>query len=253
MSALLSLKHIYKRYGSVAALDDVNLSIDRGEVVGLIGDNGAGKSTIVKVTSGAILSDSGTIVFDGSECSWASPRNALEAGIETLYQDGGLAPHLSVAANLYLGREIFKGGILGRLGILSTGKMAQVARASLSEIGLSTVRAEVPVANLSGGERQAVAIARAVVWAKKLILLDEPTNHLGVKEVAEVLRLIRSVQQRGISVIMISHTLPHVMEVTDRIVVLRLGRVVSEHVTGDVTMERLVSDMTGATGVQRFA
>ncbi|HUX14005.1 MAG TPA: ATP-binding cassette domain-containing protein [Spirochaetia bacterium] len=248
---LLRLSAIAKRYGAVTALDGVDLVIYPGEVVGLVGDNGAGKSTLVKIVAGTLQQDRGEIYFDGADRYWASPHDALEAGIETLYQDGGLAPHLTISGNLFLGREIYKEGLLGRLGLVDNHAMRTKAMAELGRIGITNVSHDVAVATLSGGQRQAVAIGRAVAWARKLILLDEPTNHLGVKEVDEVLSLIRQVKGSGVSVIFISHTLPHVMEVTDRVVSLRLGRVVRDSPTRDLTLDEVVKDITGVVSVRK--
>lgn len=248
MEPLLKLRSIGKRYGAVTALQGVDLDVFPGEVVGLVGDNGAGKSTLVKIVAGTLLPDEGEIQFDGAARRWESPHDALEAGIETLYQDGGLAPHLTISGNVFLGREVYKKGLLGKLGLLDNQAMREQAIAELERVGITSVKADVPVASLSGGQRQAVAIGRAVAWARKLILLDEPTNHLGVKEVDEVLKLIRQARETGVSVIFISHTLPHVMQVTDRVVSLRLGRVVRDRPTKELTLDGIVKDITGVAG-----
>lgn len=246
---LLRLSDISKHYGAVTALDGVDLAVYPGEVVGLVGDNGAGKSTLVKIVAGTLAADTGGIYFDGSDRYWQSPHDALEAGIETLYQDGGLAQHLTISGNVFLGREIYRAGFLGKLGIVDNRTMRQKAMKELERVGITSVDHDVPVASLSGGQRQAVAIGRAVAWARKLILLDEPTNHLGVKEVDEVLNLIRQVKERGVSVIFISHTLPHVMEVTDRVISLRLGRIVRDSPTNELTLDDIVKDITGVANV----
>jgi simple sugar transport system ATP-binding protein len=216
---IYEIKNASKRYGSVIALDGASLKIHAGEVVGLVGDNGAGKSTLVKVLSGAHQPDGGQMFLDGKEVSWESPRQALEAGVETLYQDSGLAPHLTVSQNVFLGREITVGGILGKLGFLNKKKMEHEAHRDLEEVGIAVPASNRAVSQLSGGQRQAVAIGRAVAWAKKVIILDEPTNHLGARQAGEVLNIIRNAKAKGLGVIFISHTLPHVLEVTDRIVV----------------------------------
>lgn len=247
MSAVLRLTGISKKYGSVQALDDLSFEVGEGEVVGLVGDNGAGKSTIVKAISGVIQPDSGTIEFDGQTRKWESPHESLEAGIETLYQEGGLAPHLTISANIFLGREQHRRGWLGKMGFLDKSAMRERAFSELQRLGIVAVKSDVPVTALSGGQRQAVAICRSVAWARKLIILDEPTNHLSVGASADVLRIIKQVKERGLSVIFISHTIPHVMEVTDRIISLRLGHVISDKKTSDLTMEQVVSDITGVT------
>lgn len=244
---MLSLKNVGKRFGSLTALDAVGFEVGAGEVVGLVGDNGAGKSTCVKIISGMFQPSSGHIDFDGQPRVWASPHEALDAGIETVYQDVGLASHLSVDANIFLGREMKLPGLLGRLGFLDNSGMRSAARADTHRIGIRLPDVGAAVGDLSGGQRQAVAIARSISWARKLLILDEPTNHLGVAEVEEVLRLIGRVRDQGVAVMLISHTLPHVMAVTDRIVVLRLGRVVAQHVTKETTTAQIVHDIMGAS------
>jgi simple sugar transport system ATP-binding protein len=242
---IYEIKNASKRYGSVIALDGASLKIHAGEVVGLVGDNGAGKSTLVKVLSGAHQPDGGQMFLDGKEVSWESPRQALEAGVETLYQDSGLAPHLTVSQNVFLGREITVGGILGKLGFLNKKKMEHEAHRDLEEVGIAVPASNRAVSQLSGGQRQAVAIGRAVAWAKKVIILDEPTNHLGARQAGEVLNIIRNAKAKGLGVIFISHTLPHVLEVTDRIVVLRLGRIVKDAPTSEFTGDTLIGTITG--------
>jgi simple sugar transport system ATP-binding protein len=242
---IYEIKNASKRYGSVIALDGASLKIHAGEVVGLVGDNGAGKSTLVKVLSGAHQPDGGQMFLEGQEVSWESPRQALEAGVETLYQDSGLAPHLTVSQNVFLGREITVGGILGKLGFLNKKKMEHEAHRDLEEVGIAVPASNRAVSQLSGGQRQAVAIGRAVAWAKKVIILDEPTNHLGARQANEVLNIIRNAKAKGLGVIFISHTLPHVLEVTDRIVVLRLGRIVKDAPTSEFTGDTLIGTITG--------
>jgi simple sugar transport system ATP-binding protein len=242
---IYEIKNASKRYGSVIALDGASLKIHAGEVVGLVGDNGAGKSTLVKVLSGAHQPDGGQMFLDGKEVSWESPRQALEAGVETLYQDSGLAPHLTVSQNVFLGREITVGGILGKLGFLNKKKMEHEAHRDLEEVGIAVPASNRAVSQLSGGQRQAVAIGRAVAWAKKVIILDEPTNHLGARQAGEVLNIIRNAKAKGLGVIFISHTLPHVLEVTDRIVVLRLGRIVKDAPTSEFNGDTLIGTITG--------
>jgi simple sugar transport system ATP-binding protein len=242
---IYEIKNASKRYGSVIALDGASLKIHAGEVVGLVGDNGAGKSTLVKVLSGAHQPDGGQMFLEGKEVSWESPRQALEAGVETLYQDSGLAPHLTVSQNVFLGREITVKGILGKLGFLSKKKMEHEAHRDLEEVGIAVPASNRAVSQLSGGQRQAVAIGRAVAWAKKVIILDEPTNHLGARQAGEVLNIIRNAKAKGLGVIFISHTLPHVLEVTDRIVVLRLGRIVKDAPTSEFNGDTLIGTITG--------
>ncbi|HEY4898313.1 MAG TPA: ATP-binding cassette domain-containing protein, partial [Candidatus Nanopelagicaceae bacterium] len=242
---LYEVRNVSKHYGSVVALDDVTLSISAGEVLGLVGDNGAGKSTLVKILSGAHEPSAGEIYLAGQERKWKSPHEALEAGVETLYQDSGLAPHLSVSANVFLGREEYVSGILGKLGFLAQKKMDKDAHANLERVGIAVPQSNRSISQLSGGQRQAVAIGRAVSWASKVIILDEPTNHLGARQAGEVLSIIKQAKSQGLGVIFISHTLPHVLAVTDRIVVLRLGKVVADAPTSDFDAEKLLGTITG--------
>ena len=242
---LYEVRNVSKHYGAVVALDDVSMKIHAGEVVGLVGDNGAGKSTLVKVLSGAHQPSHGHIMLDGFERQWKSPHDALEAGIETLYQESGLAPHLSVSANVFLGREEVKSGLLGKLGFLAQKSMDVRAHADLERVGIAVPSSNRSVSQLSGGQRQAVAIGRAVAWAKKVIILDEPTNHLGARQAGEVLEVIKAAKQQGLGVIFISHTLPHVLSVTDRIVVLRLGRIVRDAPTAEFNADTLLGTITG--------
>jgi simple sugar transport system ATP-binding protein len=246
MSApLYEVRGVTKSYGSVHALEHADLALHAGEVIGLVGDNGAGKSTLVKVLSGVHQPTSGQILLDGEERSWKSPHEAIEAGIETLYQDSGLAPQLSVGANVFLGRELTRPGLLGKMGFLNQKKMDATAHADLERVGIAVPASNRSIDQLSGGQRQAVAIGRAVSWARKVIILDEPTNHLGARQAGEVLQVIKAAKDKGLGVIFISHTLPHVLEVTDRVVVLRLGRVVRDAPTSEFDAESLLGTITG--------
>lgn len=242
---LYEVQNISKSYGSVIALSDVSLKIHAGEVIGLVGDNGAGKSTLVKVLSGAHQPTEGKVILDGIERKWHSPHDALVAGVETLYQDSGLAPHLSVSANVFLGREKYSWGFLGWMGFLARKKMDRIAHENLERVGIAVPQSNRSVSQLSGGQRQAVAIGRAVSWASKVIILDEPTNHLGARQAGEVLAVIKAAKERGLGVIFISHTLPHVLQVTDRIVVLRLGKIVADAPTSTFDAESLLGTITG--------
>jgi simple sugar transport system ATP-binding protein len=242
---LYEVRNISKNYGSVIALDNVSMKVHAGEVVGLVGDNGAGKSTLVKVLSGAHRPDAGEILLNGQAREWHTPHEAIEAGIETLYQESGLAPHLSVSANVFLGREQVKSGLLGKFGFLANKEMDQRAFQDLKNVGIAVPESNRSVSQLSGGQRQAVAIGRSVAWASKLILLDEPTNHLGARQAGEVLNIIQQVKAKNFGVIFISHTLPHVLQVTDRIVVLRLGKIVADAPTSTFDAEKLLGTITG--------
>ncbi len=242
---LYEAKNISKKYGSVVALDGASFKLHAGEVIGLVGDNGAGKSTLVKILSGAYTPDSGSLFLDGEQRVWTSPREVLDAGVETLYQDSGLAPHLSVSQNVFLGREKVVKGFFGKLGFVAKKQMEHEAHRDLEEVGIAVPASDRSVSQLSGGQRQAVAIGRAVAWARKVIILDEPTNHLGARQASEVLQIVKNAKKKGLGVIFISHTLPHVLEVTDRIIVLRLGKIVKIAPTSEFTGDTLVGTITG--------
>jgi simple sugar transport system ATP-binding protein len=247
MAPLLELAGIGKSYGSVKALEQVSFSVSAGEVVALVGDNGAGKSTTAKIIAGATVPDEGTVVFADAERTWLSPGEARKAGVEMVYQDMGLAPHLSVAANIYLGQELRRRGLLGHLGFYDHETMAREAAEALARLHVKIPQGDFPVTALSGGQRQAIAIARAMTWASKLLILDEPTNHLGVSGTKEVLDIIHKVRDRGIGVILISHTIPQVLDVADRIVVLWQGRVTRVLPKAEATLEKVVAEITGAS------
>jgi simple sugar transport system ATP-binding protein len=244
--AILEARDLVKRYGSVAALRGASFTATTGEVVALIGDNGAGKSTLVKCLSGAELPDSGEILLDGTVVTLDSPTAARSRGIETVYQDLAVAPDLDPAANLFLGRELRRGGLLGRLGMLDNVEMRRRAVTEFARLGVQLQSVEVPIGALSGGQRQSVAVARSVVWASKIVFMDEPTAALGVVQRERVLDVIKRVRDTGISVVLISHNMPEVLAVADRIEVLRLGRRVARFTAAEATLEQLVGAMTGA-------
>ena len=243
---ILEARDIVKTYGYVQALGGANFSVFPGEVVALIGDNGAGKSTLTKVISGVIHPDSGELLFDGVPVEIGSPAAAQELGIETVYQDLALAPDLDGAANVYMGRELLKPGILGRLGVLDKRAMKAGAEKAFVDLGVAVKDADAAVAYLSGGQRQGVAVARAASWASRVIILDEPTAALGVVQTANVLDVIRRVRDSGVAVVLISHNMPDVLQVADRIEVLRLGQRVAIFRREEATLESLVGAMTGA-------
>jgi simple sugar transport system ATP-binding protein len=241
---ILEARDLVKRYGSVEALRGASFSAHAGEVVALIGDNGAGKSTLVKCLSGVERPDSGEILLDGKVVTLDSPTSARAHGIETVYQDLAVAPDLDPAANLFLGRELRRSGLLGRLGMLDKVAMRRRAVAEFARLGVQLQSVEVPIGALSGGQRQSVAVARSVVWASKVVFMDEPTAALGVVQRERVLDVIKRVRDTGVSVVLISHNMPEVLAVADRIEVLRLGRRVAKFTTA--TLEDLVGAMTGA-------
>ncbi len=243
---VLVAKGISKNFGRIQALADVEFDVRPGEVVGLVGDNGAGKSTLIKILSGALMPDSGEIWLRGERVSFHSPAEARAKGIETVYQDLALAPHLTIEENIFLGREIIGFGLKRITGHLDKKSMIERSREILEQLHVRVRSMRVPVAELSGGQRQAVAVARAAAWGESLIILDEPTNHLGVEEVEMVLNLIRRLRERGLPVIFISHTLPHVLEVTDRIDVMFLGRKVASLKTSETDLDEVVAYITGS-------
>jgi simple sugar transport system ATP-binding protein len=226
---LIRMENISKSYGPVRALEQVNLAVHQKEIVGLLGDNGAGKSTLIKVLSGAVPATSGNIYIRGRKVNIRSTTDAIANGIETIYQDSALVTQLSIARNLFLGREPIKGPRF--LNRLDHHKMNQVADELLKRVGISkNIPSSTPIGSLSGGERQAVAIARAMHFDSDLIILDEPTNNLGVAETQGVLRFVRNARDSGHSCIFIAHNIHHVFQVVDRIVVMRRGRIVADDI-----------------------
>tara|TARA_B110000444_G_scaffold85948_1_gene81246 strand:- start:904 stop:1668 length:765 start_codon:yes stop_codon:yes gene_type:complete len=248
MGPVLQAKNINKRYGKVVALDNANLELYGDEVLGVIGDNGAGKSTLIKALCGAVQPDSGEIYLDGKLVTFSSPIEARKIGIETVYQNLALSPALTIADNMFLGREIHKKGIMGKFfRVLDQSGMQELARKKLSELGLLTIQnINQQVETLSGGQRQGVAVARATAFGTKVIIMDEPTAALGVKESRRVLELINEVKSRGIPIILISHNMPHVFEVADRVHIHRLGKRLCVVKPKDYSMSDAVALMTGA-------
>ncbi|MEM9797838.1 MAG: ATP-binding cassette domain-containing protein [Pseudomonadota bacterium] len=245
---ILSAQGLTKRYGRVVALDRCDFDLRAGEVLAVIGDNGAGKSTLIKALSGAVTPDAGDITLNGRPVRFHSPNDARAAGIETVYQTLAMSPALSIVDNLFMGRELRKPGIMGQVfRQLDRPAMRRFAREKLSELGLMTVQnIDQAVETLSGGQRQGVAVARAAAFGSKVIILDEPTAALGVKESRRVLELIQDVRSRGIPIILISHNMPHVFEVADRIHIHRLGRRLTVIDPRDHSMADAVAYMTGA-------
>jgi simple sugar transport system ATP-binding protein len=243
---LLEARGIVKSFGKVAALRGADFEVRPHEVVALVGDNGAGKSTLVKTLAGVLQPDAGEIVFEGRTVEIHSPHDARDLGIETVYQDLALASDLDPAANLFLGRELMRAGPLGRLGFIDKGSMRRQSDEAFERLSVAIQDTAAPVATMSGGQRQGVAVSRAVMWASKVVFMDEPTAALGVVQTRNVLDLIGRVRDQGLSVVLISHNMPEVLEVADRIEVLRLGERVAQFERGDVTMEDIVGAMTGA-------
>jgi len=245
---VLSARRLVKTYGHVVGLDGVSLALFPGEVLAIIGDNGAGKTTLIKCLTGAEIPDEGEIELDGKRVHFRRPQDAREAGIETVYQSLAVSPALDVAANMYLGRELRRPGFLGSvLRMVDTKTMRARARDELTELGISTLQdVAVPIENLSGGQRQAVAVARAAAFGSKVVVLDEPTAALGVRESNQVLDLIKRLRERGIPVILISHNMPHVFEVADRIHIQRLGKKAATITPQSHSMTDAVAIMTGA-------
>ncbi len=248
VTPVLSARGLMKRYGRVVAIDNGEFDLMPDEILAVIGDNGAGKSSLIKALSGAIRPDSGEIRLDGVPISFSSPIEARKAGIETVYQTLALSPALSISDNMFLGREIYSPNLFGKLfHQLDRQAMNDIARAKLAELGLLTIQnIQQPVETLSGGQRQGVAVARAAAFGSKVIIMDEPTAALGVKESRKVLDLILKVRARGVPIVLISHNMPHVFEVADRIHIHRLGRRAAVISPKDYSMSDAVAIMTGA-------
>jgi fructose transport system ATP-binding protein len=248
MEPILTARRLVKRYGRVTALDHADFDLYPGEILAVIGDNGAGKSTLIKALCGAVIPDEGEITLEGKPVHFRSPIEARTAGIETVYQTLAMSPALSIADNMFMGREIKRPGVLGSVfRMLDKPKMQAFARQKLSELGLMTIQnINQAVETLSGGQRQGVAVARAAAFGSKVVILDEPTAALGVKESRRVLELILDVKKRGIPIILISHNMPHVFEVADRIHIHRLGSRLCVIDPKAYTMSDAVAFMTGA-------
>ena len=248
---ILTASGLTKRFGHVTAVDRADLELLPGEVLGLIGDNGAGKSTLIKMLAGALQPDEGTISIDGREVHLTSPAEARKAGIETVYQDLAVSPALDVVTNMFLGREIRRPGFAGSLlHMIDHGAMRESARTYLRDLGISLYSVTQAVETLSGGQRQALAVARAAAWGRRVIIMDEPTAALGVTQSRQVLDLVRRVRDGGQSVILISHSLPDVFAVADRLAIMRLGRRVAVRSTRESTMAEVVAIMVGAVSVE---
>ena len=249
---VLEAHGIVKTFGHVVGLAGVDMQLYPGEVLAVIGDNGAGKSTLIKCLSGAMSADAGTMSLDGREVSFKSTQEAREAGIETVYQTLAVAPALDIASNLFLAREQRRPGVLGSVfRMLDTGGMKRQAKQHIDDLGISTLQnISQSVETLSGGQRQAVSVARAAAFGGKVVILDEPTAALGVRETGQVLRLIRELRERGLAIILISHNMPNVFEVADRIHIQRLGRCAGVITPKSHTPAEAVAIMTGAAKLE---
>ncbi|MEO0563581.1 MAG: ATP-binding cassette domain-containing protein [Chloroflexota bacterium] len=247
---VLEARNLYKRYGQVTALDGADFDLREGEILAVIGDNGAGKSTLIKALSGAIQPDEGELLLNGKPIRFRSPNDARESGIETVYQTLAVSPSMNIVENLFLGREIRRPGILGSVfRLLDKKKMLDEATKYMSDLKFRIQSMQQPVSTLSGGQRQGVAVARSAAFASNVVIMDEPTAALGVKESGMVLDLIRKVRDRGLPVILISHNMPHVWEIADRIHIQRLGRRATVITPQSHSMSDGVAIMTGAMEV----
>ena len=249
---ILTARRLVKRYGRVTALDNADFDLYPNEILAVIGDNGAGKSTLIKAICGAVQPDEGEIKLEGHTLNFKSPMDARQAGIETVYQNLALSPALSISDNMFLGREIRKEGVLGSwFRMLDRNAMERRAREKLTELGLMTIQnISQAVETLSGGQRQGVAVARAAAFGSKVVIMDEPTAALGVKESRRVLELILDVKRRGLPIVLISHNMPHVFEVADRIHIARLGKRAAVVNPKFISMSDTVAVMTGAKAVE---
>ncbi|MBN8997398.1 MAG: sugar ABC transporter ATP-binding protein [Rhizobiales bacterium] len=239
---IISVRDLHKWYSGVHALQGIDLDIQRGESLGLIGDNGAGKSTLINILSGVYPPSSGTIVFDGRPVRIRSPKEATRLGIETIYQYNSVVPSMSIARNLFISREPLRWSI-GGFGLIDTKRMHAEATRALSDVGLHLRSPDAVVSELSGGQRQGVAIARAMHFKSKVLILDEPTNHLSVKETNKVISFVRGLKSQGVTGIFISHNIQHVMQSCDRVVAMARGKIVADCRVADVTMDELVSHL----------
>jgi ABC-type sugar transport system ATPase subunit len=246
---VVEVRGLVKSYGPVRALDGADLEVYPREIHALVGDNGAGKSSMIKALSGAIVPDEGTIRINGAEQRFQTPRDAQRAGIETVYQDLALASTLDAADNVFVGREKLASGWRGRLRFVDRAQMRRETEGQLERLGVQLKSLQAPIGSLSGGQRQAVAVARAAIWGSKVLILDEPMAALGVKQTEQVLQLIERVRdEQDLAVILITHALPEVFRVADRVSVMRLGRRVHVANVADTTNEELIAAMTGVSG-----
>ena len=252
METLLRVENLTKRFGGLIAVNEVSMDVNMGEVVGLVGDNGAGKSTLIKMVAGVYPPDGGEIYFDNQKVTFSQPGEARDAGIETIYQDLALAENLDVGSNIFLGREVKTNYLGGLIHTLDRRKMQDESADILSRLEIEIPSLTQQIRNLSGGQRQAVAIARSIYWNARLMIMDEPTAALGVAEQRKVLMLVRTLRDQGVPVIIISHNMQDVFAVADRIVILRRGRKVGELIAAKTTPDEVVSLMVGAEAVHEM-
>ena len=252
MTTLLQAVNLTKRFGGLTAVDHMSLDINPGEVIGLVGDNGAGKSTLIKMIAGVYQPDDGEIFFDGKKVVFSGPRSARDLGIETIYQDLALAENLDVGSNIFLGREIKRSYLGSLIHTVDRTKMRTESAGILDRLDIRIPSLTQQIRNLSGGQRQAVAIARTIYWNARLIIMDEPTAALGVAEQRKVLTLVRTLSEQGVPVVIISHNMQDVFAVSDRILVMRRGRMVGELIAKKTTPDEVVSLMVGAEAVHEM-
>jgi simple sugar transport system ATP-binding protein len=245
MTYALEAKGIVRRYGHVEALRGCNFNVKPGEVTALIGDNGAGKSTLVRILSGAEQPDEGEILIEGKAVTFHSPSDSRNFGIETVFQDLALCPHLNAVQNMYLGREVPRKGILGKFGFLDHEVMRKGSEDAFRDLGATVRSLTASTGSMSGGQRQSIAVARSAAWATKVLFFDEPTAALGVVQKKNVLNLVRRVRDKGIGIVFISHSMPEVLEISDRVQVMRRGLTIADYETSETNLEELVGAMTG--------
>jgi simple sugar transport system ATP-binding protein len=248
MSVVLEARNVSKSYGHVRAVTDASLAVHAGEVLALVGDNGAGKSTFAKILAGSVIPDTGSLHYAGDETEVTSTRDVQQLGVEVVYQDLAVCPDLPVVENMFLGRELFESGLKGKLRFVSRKEMAKRTRVALDDVGTTVKSVTEPVRSLSGGQRQAVAISRAVMWARLAIIMDEPTAALGTRQTERTNDIILRAAKRGLAVLVISHDIPNMLRVADCMAVMRHGTVIDHRPTGELTIERIVALMLGGAG-----
>ncbi len=248
MSVVLEARNVSKSYGHVQAVKNASLEVHAGEVLALVGDNGAGKSTLAKIIAGSVIPDSGTLHYAGEQKHVSSTRDVQRLGVEVVYQDLAMCPDLPVVENMFLGREIHQSGVPGMFRFLARKRMAKEARAALDDVGTTVKSVHDAVRDLSGGQMQAVAISRAVMWARVAIIMDEPTAALGTRQTARTNELIMRAAQRGLAVMVISHDIPNMLRVADKMAVMRHGAVIDHRPTRELTIDSIVALMLGAPG-----